>query len=50
MYLEQLAIYLTWPAFIFVSWLIIRSALVLYEKKYTPDGEDEILSGRGEEK
>lgn len=38
MYLDQIAIYLTWPAFILVSWIIIRSALLLYERKYPEDG------------
>ncbi|GEM_PF-1086999 len=34
MYLDQLVIYLTWPAFIIISWIIIKSALILYERKY----------------
>lgn len=34
MYLDQLVIYLTWPAFIVISWIIIKSALILYERKY----------------
>lgn len=33
MYLNQLFIYLLWPAFIIVAWFIIRAAVVFYEKK-----------------
>jgi len=33
MYLNQLMIYLLWPAFIIVAWFIVRAAVVFYEKK-----------------
>jgi hypothetical protein len=33
MYITQILTYLIWPVFILVSWIIIKSALVLYEKK-----------------
>mgnify|MGYP007023415666 FL=1 len=36
MYLNQLMIYLLWPAFILVAWFIIRAAVVLYERKFPP--------------
>lgn len=36
MYLKQLLIYLLWPAFIIVSWFIIKAALILYERKFPP--------------
>jgi hypothetical protein len=33
MYTAQIFAYLTWPVFILVSWLIVRSAVTLYEKR-----------------
>jgi hypothetical protein len=35
MYINQILTYLVWPVFILVSWFIIRSAVILYEKKYS---------------
>ena len=34
MYINQLITYLMWPAFIITCWIIIKSALILYEKKF----------------
>ncbi|GEM_PF-1810051 len=51
MYLEQIAIYLTWPVFILISWIIIKSALFFYEKKFSGEGQkDNIPSGGGKDK
>ncbi len=36
MYITELLYYLIWPAFIFVSWLIIRAGQKHWEKKF-PD-------------
>lgn len=33
MYTTQIITYLIWPVFILVSWIIIRSAVILYEKR-----------------
>ena len=32
MYINQILTYLVWPVFILVSWIIIRSAVTLYER------------------
>jgi hypothetical protein len=34
MYIKEILTYLVWPVFILVSWIIIKSALILYEKKF----------------
>jgi len=34
MYITQILTYLVWPVFILVSWIIIKSAVVLYDKKF----------------
>jgi hypothetical protein len=34
MYINQILTYLVWPVFILVSWLIIKAAVVLYNKKF----------------
>jgi hypothetical protein len=34
MYINQILTYLVWPVFILVSWIIIKAAVVLYEKKF----------------
>ncbi len=34
MYIIQILTYLVWPVFILVSWIIIKSAVVLYDKKF----------------
>jgi hypothetical protein len=34
MYINQILTYLVWPVFILVSWHIIKSAVVLYNKKF----------------
>jgi hypothetical protein len=33
MYTTQIITYLIWPLFILLSWIIIRSAVILYEKR-----------------
>jgi hypothetical protein len=40
MYISGILQYLIWPAFIIVSWFIIKAGLKLYEKKF-PDKERE---------
>ena len=34
MYISQLLQYLIWPAFILLSWYIVKYALEAYEKKF----------------
>jgi len=34
MYIAQILEYLIWPAFIILSWLTIKFALSVYEKKF----------------
>jgi hypothetical protein len=34
MYLSQILQYLMWPAMILVSYLLIKAALAVYEKKF----------------
>ncbi len=36
MYITQILTYLVWPVFILASWIIIKSAVVLYEKRNPP--------------
>lgn len=43
MYINQILTYLVWPVFILVSWVIIRSAVMLYEKNF-PGAEE---TGKG---
>ena len=33
MYIKEILTYLIWPVFIIVSWIIIKSSVILYEKK-----------------
>jgi hypothetical protein len=40
MYIDEILGYFLWPAFILVSWLILRIALTAYEKKF-PGSESE---------
>lgn len=40
MFTNQILTYLVWPAFIVISWFIIRAVVDLFEKKF-PDGETE---------
>ncbi|HPM17587.1 MAG TPA: hypothetical protein PLS58_09290 [Bacteroidales bacterium] len=40
MYFTGLAHYLIWPAFILVSWFIIKGALAVYERKFPGDKEE----------
>lgn len=35
MYTNEIIQYLIWPAFILVSWFIIKYALTAYEKKFS---------------
>ena len=45
MYIKEILTYMVWPVFILVSWIIIKSALILYEKKFgTGKPEDQIVS------
>jgi len=34
MYLAETLYYLSWPAFIYVSYLTVRIAVITYEKKF----------------
>jgi hypothetical protein len=34
MYISQILQYLIWPAFILLSWVIVKYALSVYEKKF----------------
>lgn len=34
MYITEFLTYLIWPAFIVISWFMVKLALYLYEKKY----------------
>jgi len=34
MYITQILEYLIWPAFILLSWFIVKFALSVYEKKF----------------
>jgi len=34
MYISQILQYLIWPAFILLSWVVIKYALSAYEKKF----------------
>jgi len=38
MYISQILQYLIWPAFILLSWLVIKFALSVYEKKFSEKG------------
>lgn len=38
--MNQIVTYLMWPVFILVSWIIIKSSLILYERKF-PEEEKE---------
>jgi hypothetical protein len=40
MYIPVILQYLIWPAFIIVSWFIIKAGLKLYEKKYPSEEEE----------
>jgi|ADurb_H2B_02_Slu_FD_contig_111_173237_length_5028_multi_4_in_0_out_0_4 hypothetical protein len=40
MYLSGILHYLIWPAFIILSWFVIKAALKYYEKKYPPEREE----------
>jgi len=40
MYITAIFQYLIWPVFIIVSWLIIKTALSYYEKKFPVKEED----------
>ncbi len=40
MYLSELLYYFLWPAFIIVTWFIIKAGLNYYEKRF-PAKEDE---------
>jgi hypothetical protein len=39
MYISGILQYLIWPAFIIISWYIIKAALSIFEKKF-PAGEE----------
>jgi len=38
MYITEILKYLIWPAFIMLSWLIIKYAIFIYEKKFPEKG------------
>jgi len=38
MYITQFLEYLIWPAFIMISWFMVKYALAVYDKKF-PDKE-----------
>jgi hypothetical protein len=40
MYISGLLQYLIWPAFIIVSWLIIKAGLSYYEKRFPAKDEN----------
>jgi hypothetical protein len=40
MYISEILEYLIWPAFILLSWFLVKYALSVYEKKF-PDEEQE---------
>jgi hypothetical protein len=40
MYINEILGYLLWPAFILVSWLVLRMALGAYEKKFPGNGSE----------
>lgn len=39
MYIKEILEYLVWPAFILISWQIIKFSLAAYEKKFPPNEE-----------
>lgn len=41
MYITGLLQYLIWPAFIIISWFIIKAGVSYYEKKFTVKDEEE---------
>lgn len=49
MYITEILTYLIWPVFIIVSWMIIRSAVILYDKKVA-ESQAEELKGSSEKK
>lgn len=40
MYIAEILQYMIWPAFILISWLIIKAGLDYYEKKFPAKEED----------
>jgi hypothetical protein len=40
MYITGILQYLIWPAFILISWFIIKAGLSYYEKKYPVKDEE----------
>jgi len=38
MYITELLEYLIWPAFIFLSWITVKFALSVYDKKFPENG------------
>jgi len=41
MYLNPIITYLMWPVFIIACWIIIKSALSIYEKKFPVKNDSE---------
>jgi hypothetical protein len=35
MYISEIIQYLIWPAFIIITWFIIKTALAYYEKRFS---------------
>jgi len=40
MYIKEILEYLIWPAFIIISWLVIKVSLAAYEKKFPQKEEN----------
>lgn len=40
MYISEILQYLIWPAFIIISWFIIKTGLKLYEKRFPVKDEE----------
>jgi hypothetical protein len=41
MYISGILDYLIWPAFIIISWFIIKAGLYYYERKFPAKGEED---------
>lgn len=41
MYITEILEYLIWPAFIVLSWFLVKYALYVYDKKYPGQGQNE---------
>jgi hypothetical protein len=41
MYIDEILEYLIWPGFILLSWVVIKYALSVYEKKFPEQDQQE---------